>query len=60
MTNVQEHIYFGRLDDEPSPIESLLETTMSVRRWNPHVLGVSESSSATKVWQQQCWSGLTE
>jgi hypothetical protein len=43
---LQEHIYFGRLDDEQSVLESLLELGQSVRRWNPRVLGGSGDDPA--------------
>jgi hypothetical protein len=46
MRGLQEHIYFGRLDDEQSVVESLLEMHQSVGRWNPRVLGVGDSSSS--------------
>jgi hypothetical protein len=44
MRALQEHIYFGRLDDEQSVVESLLEMHQSVKRWNPRVLAVEDSS----------------
>lgn len=46
MRGLQEHIYFGRLDDEQSVVESLLDMHQSVGRWNPRVLGVGDSSSS--------------
>lgn len=61
MRALQEHIYFGRLDDEQSVVESLLEMHQSVRRWNPRVLSVEESSegdSAQKVRAPGCCLGV--
>lgn len=49
MQALQEHIYFGRLDDEQSVVESLLEMHQSVRRWNPRVLAVGDSDDASDV-----------
>lgn len=54
MRGLQEHIYFGRLDDEQSVVESLLEMHQSVGRWNPRVLGVGDSSSSEADAQTVC------
>lgn len=50
MQALQEHVYFGRLDDEQSVVESLLEMHQSVKRWNPRVLPVGDNvDEAQKV-----------
>lgn len=46
MRGLQEHIYFGRLDDEQSVVESLLDMHQSVRRWNPRILALDEGADA--------------
>jgi len=46
MQALQEHIYYGRMDDEQTVVESLLEMHQSVRRWNPRVLAVGDSADA--------------
>lgn len=46
MQALQEHIYYGRMDDEQTVVESMLEMHQSVRRWNPRVLAVGDSADA--------------
>ncbi|WIA20770.1 hypothetical protein OEZ85_005134 [Tetradesmus obliquus] len=49
MQLLQEHIYFGRIDGEEPVIESLMELLVSVRHWNPRVLGMDDDGEAKKV-----------
>lgn len=46
MRALQEHIYFGRMDDEQSVVESLLDMSQSVRRWNPRILALDGNADA--------------
>eukprot|EP00878_Enallax_costatus_P030698 GHUV01033475.1.p1 GENE.GHUV01033475.1~~GHUV01033475.1.p1 ORF type:complete len:1023 (+),score=330.57 GHUV01033475.1:219-3287(+) len=49
MQTMQEHIYFGRIDDEQSVLESVMELMLSVGRWNPRVLGMDDDSDASMM-----------
>ncbi|KAF8062716.1 hypothetical protein HT031_004046 [Scenedesmus sp. PABB004] len=46
---LQEHIYFGRIDEEGPPLDALLELSLSVRRWNPRALGTDDGDDARKL-----------
>uniref|UniRef100_A0A383VGR8 UDP-glucose:glycoprotein glucosyltransferase n=1 Tax=Tetradesmus obliquus TaxID=3088 RepID=A0A383VGR8_TETOB len=49
MQLLQEHIYFGRIDGEEPVIESVMELLVSVRHWNPRVLGMDDDGEAKKT-----------
>jgi hypothetical protein len=58
MRGLQEHIYFGRMDDEQSVVESLLEMHQSVRRWNPRILALDEDADADSQKVRRSCIGL--
>lgn len=49
MQQLQEQLYFGRIDPGEPVIESLMELLLSVRRWNPRVLGMDDDAGSDKV-----------
>lgn len=48
MQALQEHAYFGRLDEEQLVVDALLEMHQTVRRWNPRVLSAEDSADETQ------------